>query len=58
MFEFYIGIVQFNFHERSELTSIFASSFTSESSASYKNKNQHLIGVLIVPYYILLIDCL
>ena len=32
MFESYIGIVQFNFHERSELTSIFTSVFTSESS--------------------------
>ena len=32
MFESYIGIVQFNSHERSELTSIFTSDFTSESS--------------------------
>ena len=29
MFESYIGIVHFNFHEHRELTSIFTSSFTS-----------------------------
>ena len=30
------GIVHFNFLERSELTSIFTSDFTSESSVTYK----------------------
>ena len=36
------GIVHFNSHERSEFTSIFTSSFTSETSVYYYISNSHV----------------